>query len=385
MTEDDEILICIGCVKDIRLKKLIEKLNSIEVCTCCGNKSYTINVDSNEFIQMTKALLRYHYSEWDYNTHFGGDQYYTLIDSDDNKLFNKQNFSNRDVYDEFITRIECFEVYEDYDKGISLFAGYYEGEQNPLLERIKTNYDYSILEIEEALKSENYFNFEKQIIQILKEYESDCKITINKSSAFYRARIGYEDKKRSLFEGGFEGAVIYVPYSNSQIGAPPPYLAGFGRINRAGVSFLYCASDKYTAISEIRPHPGDIVSIGKFIVENDLLIFDLTEAQFLNYFLTDKKLDAFKKLNTLTELMQKVIPPSERQAYNITQLIADCVRKLDFDGIIFPSSVGDGHNLVVFNPKNMNYTFDDAEVVQIKDVKYEYFKQSWKKNISEIE
>lgn len=385
MTEDDEILICIECVKDIRFKKLIEKLNTVGECTCCGSKNYIIDVDSNEFIQMTKALLRYHYSEWDYNTHFGGDEYYTLIDSDDNKFFNKQNFKDTDTYDEFITRIESFEVYEDYDKGITIFAGYYKGQQNPLLEKIKTDYDFSILKIEEALKTENYFNFEEEIIQILKEYESDCKITIDKSSAFYRARIGFEDKKRSLFIGGFEGEMVFVPYSNSQIGAPPPYLAGFGRINRAGVSFLYCATDKYTAISEIRPHPGDVVSIGKFITNKDLLVFDLTETQFLNYYLTDKKLDTFTKLNTLTELMQKVIPPAERQAYNITQLIADCVRKLNFDGILFPSSVGNGQNLVVFNPQDMNYTFDDAEVVQIKDVSYEYFKRSWKKNISEIE
>lgn len=385
MTEDDEILICIECVKDIRLKKLIEKTNNVGICTCCESENYIINVDSNEFIQMTKALIRYHYSEWNYNIHFGGDEYYMLIDRDDNMFFNKQNFNNSDVYEEFISKIGNFEVYEDYNKGVSLFAGYWEGEQNLLLERIKTDYDHSILKIEEALISENYFNFENEIIQILKKYESDSKLTINKSSAFYRARIGYDNKKRSLIDGGFEGEMIYVPYSDSQIGAPPPYDAGFGRINRAGVSFLYCATDEYTAISEIRPHPGDLVSIGKFTPKEDLQIFDLTETQFLNYYQTDDKLDSFKELNTITELMQKVIPPSERQAYNITQLIADCVRKLDFDGILFPSSVGTGHNLVVFNPKNMDYTLGEAEIVQIKDVSYKYIQKSWKKNISEIE
>jgi RES domain-containing protein len=185
--------------------------------------------------------------------------------------------------------------------------------------------------------------------------------------------------------GGFEGKIVFVPYASTQIGAPPPYLAGFGRINRAGVSFLYCASDKYTAISEIRPHPGDIVSIGKFLLKKDALIFDLTESQFLNFYITDEKLDGFKKLNTLTELLQKVIPPSERQSYNITQLVSDCIRKLKFDGILFPSSVGQGNNLVLFNPANMEYTFDEAEVVEVREVNYKYFQQEWKKNISEIE
>lgn len=384
MTDEDEILICINCVKDIRYKLLIEKQNKSGQCTCCEKNNYVIDVDSNEFLQMTKALIRYHYSEWDYNTHWGGDGYATLFNENDNIFLNKANFKDSEVYDELISRIESFEVYEDYEKGVSIFAGYYEGQQNSLLFSIKKDLDNSIIKIGRKLKDENYFNFEDEIIAILKIYIDDCKITVNKEQAFFRARIGFEAKKRSIF-GGFEGEMVFVPYSNSQIGAPPPYLAGFGRINRAGVSYLYCASDKYTAISEIRPHPGDIVSIGKFLLNKDCLIFDLTESQFLKFYTNDKSLDTFKQLNTLTELLQKVIPPSERQAYNITQLIADCIRKLDFDGILFPSSVGQGHNLVLFNPTNMDYTYEDAEVAEVSEVKYEYFQREWKKNISEIE
>lgn len=284
-----------------------------------------------------------------------------------------------------INRIECFEVYEDYKQGVSIFAGYYEGQQNPLLQSIKTDLDYSIKEIEHKLKSENYFKFEDQITQILSEYSDCCKLKIDNDSEFYRARIGYTDKKRSLFEGGFEGEMVFIPFSNSQIGAPPPLIAGVGRINRVGVSYLYCATDKHTAISEIRPHPGDIVSIGKFLNNNELLIFDLTENQFLNFYKSDENLDKFKKLHTFTELMQKVIPPSERHSYSITQLIADCIRRLNFDGILFPSSVGNGENLVVFNPEFMSYTYDNAEVVEISDVKYDYFQRKWRKDISEIE
>jgi hypothetical protein len=384
MTEDDEILICIDCVKDKRYKLLIERINTSAICTCCRKQNFVIDVDSNEFTQMTKALIRYHYSEWDYNEHFGGDRFGKLFYEDDNIFLNKKNFSDPEVFYELINRIECIEVYEDYDKGVSIFAGYYDGQQNPLLYSIKKDLDSSILEVERKLKEENYFNFEEEITKILKDYIDICTKSIKKGQEFYRARIGFQDRKRSIF-GGFEGEMVYVPYSNSQIGAPPPYLAGFGRINRAGVSFLYCASDKYTAISEIRPHPGDFVSIGKFILNQDSLIFDLTEIQFLNFYICDQKLDGFKRLNTLTELLQKVIPPSERQAYNITQLIADCIRNLDFDGILFPSSVGQGDNLVLFDPTKMDYTFDNAEVVEVREVRYEYQQREWKKDISEIE
>ena len=127
------------------------------------------------------------------------------------------------------------------------------------------------------------------------------------------------------------------------------------------------------------------MSIGKFLLNKDCVIFDLTETQFLNYYKSDKDLSLFREINTLIELLQKVIPPSQRHAYNITQLIADCIRKLNFEGILFPSSVGQGDNLVLFNPKNMDYTFDEAEVVEIHDIKYEYSQKNWKKNVSEIE
>ncbi len=385
MTDEDELLICIECAKDIRLKKLIKRISKKGLCSCCEKNEFIIDVDSNEFIQIIKALIRYHYSEWDYNEHWGGNGYGSLFYEVDNIFFKKENFKDQEVYDELINRIECFEVYEDYDKGVSIFAGYYDGQQNQLLQSIKSDLNHSIKQIEHKLKTENYFKFEDQITQMLLEYSDCSKITVESKSAFYRARIGVENKKRSLFAGGFEGEMVFVPYSNSKIGAPPPLVAGTGRLNRAGVSYLYSATDKYTAISEIRPHPGDVVSIGKFIVNKELLIFDLTESQFLNFFQSDKSLDKFDKLNTFTELMQKVIPPSERHVYNITQLIADCIRKLNFDGILFPSSVGNGENLVLFNPELMDYTFDDAEVVEIKDVTYEYFQRKWEKDISEIE
>lgn len=383
MEECNEILICKECVKDKRYKLLIEQINTIGKCTFCKKEDIIIDTSSNEFIQMTKALIRYHYSEWDYNTHFGGENYPNLFYEEDNIFLNTKNFQSPNFDEELIDWITDFEVYEDYEKGVSIFAGYHEGLQNPLLYSIKKDLDDSILNIEMKLKEENYFQFEEKITEILQVYLDNCTKSIKTGKAYYRARVGFKDKKRSLF-GGFEGEMIYVPFSNSQIGAPPPYLASFGRINRAGVSFLYCASDKYTAISEIRPHPGDFVSIGKFIFNKDCLIFDLTERSFLDFYISDEKLDNFMQLNTLTELLQKVVPPSERQAYNITQLIADCIRKLDFDGILFPSSVGKGENLVLFNPKNMDYTFDEAEVVEVNEVKYEYCQKEWKKNISEI-
>lgn len=385
MTEEENILICIDCVKDVRYKKLISGINTKDICTCCQKKNYVIDTDSNEFIQMTKALIRYHYNEWDYNHHFGGVDFINLFEKDDNIFLNKLNFNDIEVYEELLERINNIEVYEEFDEGVSLFAGYYDGEQNPLLESIRSIQDNSIINIKNKLITENYFKYEDELTKILHRYSTDCKITIEKAKEYYRARIGFAKKKRDFSSFDFETEMVYEPYSNSEIGAPPPHLAGDGRINRIGVSYLYCATDQYTAIAEIRPHPGDIISIGKFIVNEDLSVFDLTASQFVNYYKSDKDLADYKQLNTFTELLQKVITPSERKSYNITQLLADCIRKLNFDAILFPSSVSNGENLVVFNPEKMQYTYNDAQVVQVNKVGYDYIKRMSIKDINEID
>ena len=68
--------------------------------------------------------------------------------------------------------------------------------------------------------------------------------------------------------------------------------------------------------------------------------------------------------------MNKVIPPSERQQYSFTQLIADCIRQMGFDGIMFNSTVGNGENIVLFDPSIVSYTNEDSEVVEVEQVKY---------------
>jgi hypothetical protein len=71
-------------------------------------------------------------------------------------------------------------------------------------------------------------------------------------------------------------------------------------------------------------------------------------------------------------LINRTIPPSEKQHYSITQLIADCIRQLGFDGISFSSTVGSGDNIVLFNHQLATYTDHGAEVVEISEVKYSY-------------
>ena len=341
-------------------------------CSLCSENELVLDSENVRFFKLTKALVRFHYSEWDYNEHWGGDGYEALFYGESNLFFDANRSISEDSYDEIVQSITSGPYYEDYDKGISVYAGYdSKGEQNMLLESIKSDLDNEILLIAERLKTENHFLLEDEIKKIISNHSSAASSCIETSETLYRARIGFKEKKQPFVED-FVPKTHYLPYTGVDIGAPPPYLATGGRVNRTGVSFLYCATDKYTAISEVRPHPGDRVSLAKFNANQALSVFDLSGNKLLHYFENDKLLDTYKTFNTLDVLLNKTIPPSDRTHYSITQLIADCIRQLGFDGVIFNSTVGSGKNIVLFDQNCATQASDEAGMVLIDSVKYEY-------------
>ncbi|MDN4197418.1 RES family NAD+ phosphorylase, partial [Citrobacter freundii] len=65
-------------------------------------------------------------------------------------------------------------------------------------------------------------------------------------------------------------------------------------------------------------------------------------------------------------------PPSLDGRYSVSQLISDCIRKEGYDGIQFSSTVGEGKNLVVFNPSDMEFIEGTSKVIEIDRVQYTY-------------
>lgn len=363
--------ICVDCVKDTHLKELITQEGQSGECAMCGSNGQVLDSESNCFFQLTKALVRYYFSEWDYNRHWGGDGYESLFYGKDNRFFDESRAKSDEDYEAIVLSITEGPVYEDYDKGVTIFAGHTDGAQNMPLKAVSTDLNPHILRISERLETDNHFNLEGEIIEILEEYRDVASLILKENMILYRARVGIKEKKRS-FSMGFETEFHYSPYKGVEIGAPPPHIATGGRLNRAGVSFLYCATDKYTAISEVRPHPSDRVSLAKILLGRDAKVFDLSSTMLLYFFENDEMLEKLKPLNTLGFLINETIPPSERIRYSITQLIADCIRQLGFEGVAFNSSVGDGKNIVLFDKGITSQDESSAEVVNVESVKYKY-------------
>jgi hypothetical protein len=171
--------------------------------------------------------------------------------------------------------------------------------------------------------------------------------TLAKGKKVYRARIGERDTsptgKRRPFPPG------------QQIGAPPASMAGSGRANPTGVSFLYCADEEATAIAEVQPYVGASVSVARFEASQRMKLVDASKVRHLFSPLGCKDLSsmlpALELLEVLNEQLSMPISPHAAEIdYLPTQYLAEVVRAEGYDGIRYNSGlVADGTNLVFFD------------------------------------
>jgi hypothetical protein len=155
---------------------------------------------------------------------------------------------------------------------------------------------------------------------------------------------------------------------------PLPGRAAEGRANPKGIPHLYLSSDMETAVAEIRPWMGAHVSVGRFQAVRELKVVDFA-TETVGYRLHGKDVDplrvqderiwadvdnAFARPVTRNDNMTDYVP---------TQIIAEWFKTRGFDGITHRSSIGKGHNTVLFDLKAANMT--DSRLRRVTSVEYE--------------
>ena len=161
-------------------------------------------------------------------------------------------------------------------------------------------------------------------------------------SVWYRARIHPGD----------------VPYTVDQMGAPPKRIASHGRASPAGIPYLYLGSAQDSAISEIRPHTGEIACVADFITPTTLKLVDLrAPRKMVSPFVLVDADDIGRMRNDLPflerlgdELTRPVIPQSAAIDYIPSQYLCEFIKKCGYQGVIYRSSVSTGMNLALFDP-----------------------------------
>ncbi|MEK5490726.1 RES family NAD+ phosphorylase [Paenibacillus sp. FSL R7-0297] len=366
-------ILCVDCIRDTNLKRLFTELGFKSVCDMCGRaSSHTLSVENKRFQTFLKAVIRYHYSETKYNSHWGGYMHWVSLFSRENPIFCFV-YNGKNDNDKFSYALESIDGHiDDFDSDVSLYFG--GGRMDAFISSIKNDTCEVIMELESAILKINPYIVATRLATHLKKLKNlkiiDKTLTDKK---YFRARIGVEyilADEFSTFTDNYDE--IAIPYKNRSIAAPCPVIASEGRLNRQKTSYIYLASNIDTAIAEVKPNKKHYISIGEFEITKELdrlRIADFHTLDFYDFTESDNAIDEYVILKSIQERLSL---PNPDKNYDFTQVIADALILLGFDGVKFSSSVNDGFNLVLFDTNQVSYVRNSHKAVVINEVKYQY-------------
>ena len=169
-----------------------------------------------------------------------------------------------------------------------------------------------------------------------------CLTNRNEGEIFWRARIHKDRKRKKRFDP-------------SEMGAPKSSEAKAGRANRDKESVLYLASDYKTALAEVRSWRGMAVAVAQVRLVKDIRILDLTDLHYpQSPFKSEYLCYDLQVLGLLqsfgSALSRPLLPGEDIRSYLPSQGVCDFVLKKGADGILYPSGMGPGNNMVLFDP-----------------------------------
>ena len=166
------------------------------------------------------------------------------------------------------------------------------------------------------------------------------------------------------------------------LGKAPKEAAKNNRFSPIGISYGYFSFDEKTAIYEVRAELTKELAIGTFEIEEKLSLVDFRKLYSLSSELYEKNLNPFDKENfnilitDIYEFIKDISKPINENdtllEYVPTQIMAEYILSLDYDGFIFDSSQNkDGENLVLFGD-NPNYLSHKFIKITEKNINYTY-------------
>jgi RES domain-containing protein len=146
-------------------------------------------------------------------------------------------------------------------------------------------------------------------------------------------------------------------FTLTEMGPPPHEKTSSGRVNPPGIPYLYLADAAKTAISEIRPQVGELVTVAEFQCDGGLLIADLRNprASASPFKVDEEELPALHQYLAFfdqlgIELTRPIDPKTAHIEYLPSQYLCELMKDCRFDGVMYRSSVSSGTNVALFNP-----------------------------------
>jgi hypothetical protein len=168
-----------------------------------------------------------------------------------------------------------------------------------------------------------------------------------KDSILWRAQLGHGWR----FENEEVGE-IPAPHEPERM-CPRTERATEGRANPKGIPCLYLASNRETALAEVRPWVGSYVSVGQFKIVRELKVVNCTTERkgFTFYFKepSPKKREEAVWSDIDKAFSKPVTPTDDVADYVPSQVLSELFKSKGFDGIGYRSSLGDEYNIALFD------------------------------------
>ncbi|MGB3350171.1 MAG: RES family NAD+ phosphorylase [Brucella anthropi] len=362
---EPKVGICLDCARHASLKRAISEKSIKGLCGLCERPDVVIGnpEDATAIIMLVRSLVRFYWHEHEYNPHWGGADPLALLSMENNPVAKPPKGN---TYRDELEYALFDPPYVAVDEGVTIYAGFNEGIRCANF-AISSSSHFSLSSIGNRLLRENFFEVEPSLEELLSPFINELSYTLPAGTVWFRARLGQKARFHQI--DGWDSVERRQPWLGDDIGAPPPTLAGNGRLNRTGVSVLYLASNVETAVAEIRPHPGHYVSVGGFQNKEDLRIAAFNPDIF-DFSANDVRLDYYHIINDLDKMMSFPVVPEEKSKYLLTQLLGEFLTRKGFDGAKFRSSVADGENICIFNSTKFPFVEGYSEVLKINALKY---------------
>jgi hypothetical protein len=191
--------------------------------------------------------------------------------------------------------------------------------------------------------------------------------TLPEGAVLWRVRPGFTVREWDGYR---------LPYSSMADAGPPPINKTKNmRASREGEVVFYGADDEATAIAELRPATGYVLTVARFRVKRPLCLVDLAEGpRPINPF-TEELLgwygEFYELLDALAGQLAKPLERDDDQSdYLPCQKLAGEIRDSGFyDGIRYPSAMHPaGTNVVVFSRALDGLEFLDSRLVRVSAV-----------------
>lgn len=228
-------------------------------------------------------------------------------------------------------------------------------------------------DFQREVKLENRFIHAPLVSEFLaniKRTLPDRERSLARGRILYRGQIGHDEHE---LEGGPE----ITGYAARRM-KPIPNKGKEGRGNPKGISYLYLSNDENTALSELRPHLGQYLSSAQFEIQKDLRLVDCYSVPYHYSYagcIFNPPVSQEEISNAVWSMINEAFTKpvnntDDASDYVPTQILAEYFKSQGYDGVCFKSSLGLGHNFILFQ-------LDAAEVatcavMETKSVNFEF-------------